>query len=74
VLGRPLGVIGNPQSAGARGAAFCALAACEGSSLDSLAGTVSVARWIRPRRGPEPYEARYRRFLQLHQALAQVAG
>jgi xylulokinase len=72
VLGRSLAVVADPQSAGARGAAFCALAACQGASLDALARSVEEARLIKPERGPEPYEARYRQFCQLHEALAQM--
>jgi xylulokinase len=72
VLGRPLALVADPQSAGARGAALCALAAIGGGDLDELAAATPLAGTIEPDpyRG-ELYAPRYAAFRGLHDALAR---
>ena len=74
VLDRTLLLVDDPQSAGARGAAFCALAASQGSSIDDLSDSVGLTRVIRPEHGPAPYTARFERFRRLRDALASVVS
>ena len=74
VLDRTLLLVDDPQSAGARGAAFCALAASEGSSIDELSDAVGVTRVIPPEHGPGPYAARFERFRRLRDALAPIVS
>lgn len=74
VLESTLLLVDDPQSAGARGAAFCALAACQRSSIDKLSDSVGVTRVIRPEHGFAPYAARFEQFRLLHEALARVVA
>jgi xylulokinase len=73
VLGRPLDLVADPQHAGARGAALCALAACGLGDLDALADATPLAGRI----DPEPhyrglYDERFGRFVKLRDRLAPI--
>jgi xylulokinase len=73
VIGRPLQVVAASHSAGARGAAFLALAACGIASIDDLAGEVSIERVINVTEDDgvrRCYDERFAGFRQLHEALA----
>lgn len=74
VLERTLVLVDDPRSAGAHGAAFCALSACQAASLDELSDSVGVDRLVQPALGFAPYQARFERFRRLHDALAGVAN
>ena len=72
VLETTLLLVDDPQSAGARGAAFCALAYCQATAIDELSNSVGVSRVIRPQKGLRPYAERFARFARLHQALSEL--
>jgi xylulokinase len=70
VIGRPLDVVAEPQQAGARGAALCALAASNDASLDDLADATPLAARIEPDRTYRGlYDERFARFTMLHERL-----
>lgn len=75
VLARPLALVADPQSAGARGAALCALAASGAGELDDLAAATPLAGVVEPDsfRG-ELYAPRYEAFRMLHEGLAGPVG
>jgi xylulokinase len=71
VIGRPLVLVADPHSAGARGAALCALAALGAGDLDRLAAATPVSGRV----VPDParaglYGERFQVFRSLHAALA----
>jgi len=73
VLGKPLELVADPQHAGARGAALCALAACGFGELDELADTTPVAGRIDPdHRYRDLYDERFARFTKLRDRLAPL--
>ena len=73
VLGKPLDLVADPQHAGARGAALCALAACGHGSLDELADATPLAGRIDPdRRYQALYDDRFGRFTKLRDRLAPL--
>ena len=74
VLERTLLLVDDPQSAGARGAAYCALAASHGRSIDELSDSVGITRVIRPEHGAGPYAVRFERFRRLRDALAPLVS
>jgi xylulokinase len=72
VLARPLEVVAASQDAGARGAAFVALAARGEASIDDLAASVAVDRVVEvtaSRALRDLYDERFAGFRQLHGAL-----
>ena len=70
VLGRPLALVADPQSAGARGAALCALAASGVGDLDELSSATSISGTIEPDASrADLYGARFEAFRTLHRAL-----
>lgn len=74
VLGRPLALVADPQGAGARGAALCALAASGIASLDELASATSLSGTIEPDASrADLYQARFEAFRTLHEALSVPA-
>ena len=71
IVGRPLALVADPHSAGARGAALCALAALGAGDLDRLAATTPLSGTVEPdpaRAGL--YGQRFEVFRSLHAALA----
>lgn len=71
VLERPLAIVADPQAAGARGAALCALAACGVATLDELADGTPLSDTIEPDpTDRDLYAERYEAFRALHPALA----
>jgi sugar (pentulose or hexulose) kinase len=73
VLGKPLDLVADPQQAGARGAALCALAGCGFGSLDELADATPLAGRIDPdRRYRDLYDERFGRFVRLRDRLAPL--
>ncbi len=75
VLGRPLALVADPQSAGARGAALCALTACGVAGLDELASATPLSGRIEPDASrADLYRERFATFRTLHDALAGPAG
>jgi xylulokinase len=71
VIGRPLALVADPHSAGARGAALCALAALGAGDLDRLAATTPLSGTV----VPDParaglYGERFEQFRSLYGALA----
>jgi len=70
VLGRPLALVADPQSAGARGAALCALAALGAGELDALAAGTLLSGTIEPEAARKRlYDERFAAFRGLHAAL-----
>ena len=70
VLSRPLALVVEPQSAGARGAALCAIAGIADGEIDRLAESTGVAERIEPEDRHRPaYERRFEAFKSLHAAL-----
>lgn len=72
VIARPLEVVAASQDAGARGAAFIALAARGEASLDDLAASVAVDRVVEVTASRDlraRYDERFAGFRQLHGAL-----
>jgi xylulokinase len=75
VVGRPLEVVTEPQHAGARGAALCALAACGVASLDDLSDATRLSGTIDPdARYRAMYDERFGRFTKLRDRLAPIVG
>jgi xylulokinase len=73
VVDRTLLLVDDPQSAAARGAAFCAIAHVTGKGVDELSDTVDVTRAVRPSSARGAYEQRFERFRRLHDALSAVS-
>jgi xylulokinase len=70
VFGRTLVRVADPQSAAARGAAFCAIAGVGAGEIDALASTTEVAERIEPDdRHRAAYDDRFEAFKGLHRAL-----